>query len=127
MWVRFVELAGAGPGIEIKFLDPPQYSIGYCKNYTEFSESKTGWNKKKVWTFKKENNTLQLFCGNEEIFNFNFMDCNENTCSDECKQKWSSKDSIWIKFNGNDDDLEDTASDYYRSLPKSNCYRLIKK
>ena len=129
MWVRFVDTIGVGPGIDIKFLDPPQYSIGYCKHYTEFP--KTGSKKKKVWTFKKENNTLQLFCDKEEIFNFNYMECNENTeeC-EECKQTnlfkvkqnlWSSENFAQIKFGGDVAGPEDNASDYYRPLPKSNC------
>ena len=126
MWVRFVDVIGVGPGIKVKFLDPPRYSIGYCKNLTDFP--KTGSKKKKVWTFKKENNTLQLFCDKEEIFNFNYLDCSQNTeeC-EECKQKWSGINYNQIKFNGHDDGLEDNASDYYRPLPKSNFYRFSKK
>ena len=105
LWVRFLDTNSEGAGIDIKFTDPPSNSIGYCIPRVNFTMP--GAEKYRIWTFIKQDNTLQLLCNGVEIFNFNYSDL-----STEC---WWSKDIAKIAFPSNEE-LTDTASDYYRSF-----------
>ena len=114
MWFRFVDEEDNGPGIGIKFLDPPQWDIGHCTNDVNFYlPSKTG---ERVWTVRKETGTLKLSCDGEEIFSFNYTDT--EVSSNYCTNMWSQSRSK-IKFM-----KEDNASDKYRAKPggKQNQY-----
>ena len=95
LWVRFLDKNSEGAGIHMKFVDPPSYTIGSCTQETDFSIP--GTEKYRIWTFKKQDNTLQLLCNGVEIFNFNYGDSPA-----ECKSWWT-KDFAKITFFGNCD------------------------
>ena len=67
-----------------------------------------GTEKYRIWTFKKQDDTLQLLCNGVEIYNLNYAE-SSNT---DCKPRWSQDFSI-IRFVSSDD-KPDTASDSYR-------------
>ena len=112
MWIRFVELnSDTGPGITIKFSDPAYYAIGRCGDETF---TLPGTEKYRVWTFTKQDNTLQLLCNGVEIYSLNYL---ESGASDECKTMWS-KDFGRMIFSSSsaENGLVDNASDFYRQL-----------
>ena len=81
--------------------------MGWCTGNEEFTMP--GTEKYRIWTFKKENKRLKLFCNGEEIFNFNY-----GNSPAECRSRWSN-DLPKISFPSNDD-FTDTASDFYRGF-----------
>ena len=110
MWIRFVELnSDTGPGIMIKFSDPSSYAVGRCGDDTF---TLPGTEKYRIWTFRKQDNTLQLLCNGVEIFKMNYLEV-----SDECKSIWS-KDFGRMIFSSisAENGLVDNASDLYREL-----------
>ena len=110
MWIRFVELnSDTGPGITITFSDPASYAVGRCGDDTFTMH---GTEKYRIWTFKKQDSTLQLLCNGVEIYSLNYLGV-----SDECKSIWS-KDFGQIIFSDKSDEngLVDNASDFYRQL-----------
>ena len=97
------------PGIDIEFTNPPSASIGYCGSRVDFNMPDT--EKYRIWTFKKQDKTLQLLGNGVEILNLNYMELSDNGCNDI----WS-RDFIKIIFPDNNEGI-DTASDYYRKVP----------
>ena len=113
LWVRFLKLnSGEGPGISIKFNDPPTYSIGRCSNISNEEFTLPGADKHKIWTISKQNDKLQLNGNGVELFDFNFKDSSEL----DCKTMWAL-DFAHIKFMSTVDNI-DTASDMFRQLTK---------
>ena len=108
MWIGFVELnSDTGPGITIKFSDPASYAIGRCSDDTF---TLPGTEKYRIWTFKKQDNTLQLLCNGVQIYSLNYL-----ADSDECKDIWSKDFGRIIFFSSSaENGLVDNASDFYR-------------
>ena len=105
LWVRFVELnSDNGPGITVKFENPPLYEFGYCADPISFNMPDA--EKNRIWTFRMENNRLQLNCNGVEILDFYFAEASR----DDCRTNWSL-DFAHFKF-----ETADTASDSYRKL-----------
>ena len=115
-WVRFIDPASdIGPGISIKFTDPASYFIGYC---LESYFTLPGTNNYRIWTFTKQDSTLQLLCNGEEIFNFKYDEFPEK----DCRNMWSS-DFSQMLFSSDPNDIVDNASDLYRQYVKGK-YRI---
>ena len=112
VWVRFIRLTGDGPGISIKFNNPPTYSIGRCSNISNEEFTLPGADKHKIWTISKQNDKLQLNGNGVELFDFNFKESSEL----DCKKMWAL-DFAHIKFMSTVDNI-DTASDMFRQLTK---------
>ena len=110
MRVRFVDISTDNSiGVRITFSDPPTYGIAICK--TGISFTMPGTEKYRIWTFKKQDNTLQLLCNGVEICNFNYGD---STTNGGCADKWPDKFShIQLQF-ASGSGVSDTASDFYR-------------
>ena len=108
LWVRFLDSTPEGPGIDIEFTDPPSASIGYCRSRVTFSMP--GIEKYRIWTFKKQDNTLQLLCNGVEILNLKYIEISDKGCNNI----WS-RDFVKIIFPDNKDGI-DTASDHYRNV-----------
>ena len=112
--VRFVVLnSNVGPGIQIWFKDPPEYQINYCSNPTIFTMPDAE-NEQRIWTFRKQNDRLQLQCNGAQIFDFNFK---ESAWSD-CRDMWSA-DFAQMRFANSQRWGFDTASDSFRQLTTS--------
>ena len=112
LWVRFVKLNfDDGPGINIKFNDPPTYTIGWCSNITNDKFTLPGADKHKIWTISKQNGKLQLNGNGVELFDFNFKESEL-----DCRTKWAW-DFAYIKFMSKDSST-DTASDMFRQFTK---------
>ena len=105
MWVKFVDANDKGPGIRVKFSDPPKYHIGFCMKFVEFTVCNKS--EHRIWTFSKNDGIIQLLCNENEIFKLNYA-----TNPGECKDMWS-KSFVQISFR-QWDGIEDTASDLYR-------------
>ena len=117
MWVRFTGIdPNLAAGISIEFTDPASYFIGFC---VESTFTLPGTDKYRIWTFKKQDDTLQLLCNGVEIFNFNYE---KESPRGECRDKWSS-DFSKMMFPSNYD-LVDNASDLYRQHVEGK-YRLV--
>ena len=110
MWIRFVELnTDIGPGITIKFDGMASYAIGRCGDETF---TLPGTEKYRIWTFKKQDNTLQLLCNGAEIYSLNYLGA-----SDECKRMWSLDfGRIIFSSSSAENGQVDNASDFYRQL-----------
>ena len=111
MWIRFVELnSDTGPGITITFSDPASYAVGRCGEDHTFTLP--GTEKYRIWTFKKQDNTLKLLCNGVEIYSINYLGV-----SDECKSVWSLDFGRTIfSSTSAENGLVDNASDFYRQL-----------
>ena len=108
MRVRFIDISTDNSiGVRITLSDPPTYGIAVCR--TGISFTLPGTEKYNIWTFKKQDNTLQLLCNGVEIFNFNYGDSSNN---DGCADNWPDKFSH-IQF-ASGSGVSDTASDFYR-------------
>ena len=112
--MRFLRLnTTTGARVEVTFSDPPTYTIGSCgTNNVNFTMPCR--EKHRIWTFTKQDRTLQLLCNGVEIFNLNFGES-----ANECREMWSS-DFEEIKFSKNADGVSDTASDFFRAYKKGN-------
>ena len=104
--MKFTDEDTGTVGINVFFTDPPSYNVGHCGTKTDFTLP--GTEKYRIWTFKKQDNTLQLLCNGVEIFNINYVESPKK----DCKPQWSQDFSI-IRFV-NADSKPDTASDSYR-------------
>ena len=93
--------------VRIIFSNPPLYSIMKCDKNSNFTLP--GTERYRIWTFTKQDNTLQLLCNGVEIFNFNYVEFSTNT---ECSETWSQNISNIQLMS--DSDVSDTASDFYR-------------
>ena len=114
MFVRFVGQNSSGTvGIDVIFTNPPTYDIGHCGTRTDFALP--GTEKYRIWTFKKQDNTLQLLCNGAEIYNLNYT---EYLDDETCGEKWSL-DFTHLRFVKSAS-LTDTASDFYRPYTKGN-------
>ena len=107
--MRVLDKDSAGPGIDIEFTNPPTYIIGSCTQKTDFTL--LGTENYRIWTFKKQDTTLQLLCNGVEIFNFNYGD---SPAQSDCKSVWS-RDFAYIRFT-KENVATDTASDLYRNI-----------
>ena len=121
LWFRFVSLDADGAGITIFFSDPPKYAIGYCQSNAEFDIPVPDSSKYRVWTFKKQNNVMQLLCNDVKLHE---LDLDEVPKSQECHKRWSRK-FTHVQFVYQHDEpqepddqpqpkLKDKASDYMR-------------
>ena len=95
------------PGISVLFDDTPTHNIGYCMRHARFTLP--GTENYRIWTFKKQDDTLQLVCNGVEIFNVSYTKISE---IEKCKKRWS-RDFAAILF-GSRSNLTDTASNFYR-------------
>ena len=108
IWVRFEDTVGFG----VRFKNPPEYWIGACTgNNTYITFTLPEMKEKLVWTFKKDDETLELRCDGVEIFNFNYKFSTSSGPASACKDLWS-KYFTYLEFKKGDN-----ASDYYRSDP----------
>ena len=114
MWVKFTDEDTGTAGINVDFTDTPSYNVGHCGTRTDFTLP--GTENYRIWTFKKQDNTLQLLCNGVEIFNINYV----ASPKEACKSQWSQDFSI-IRFV-NSNDKPDTASDSYRQYADGKLY-----
>ena len=110
VWVWFHGSTYDGAGIFIYFNELLTYTIGWCKKDKNVTFTLPGKEKYRIWTFMKQDNTLQLLCNGVEIFNFNYAEPFSN--NDECKTRWSQA-LTKMRFPS-DSYVSDTASDYFR-------------
>ena len=111
LWVRFVRVDSndhEGTGVNIKFTDPPTYSIGSC-DITNVSFSMPEGSKPRIWTFKKQNKRLKLLCDGETIFDFDFT-----KSSEKCMKLWSLNFE-YVKFPEGDENIV-RAQDFFRQF-----------
>ena len=111
MWLQFAgedELSDKGGGITLYFDSLPKYDLGYCESKVEIPVDKLGTDKNRIWTIKKENTRMKLFCNGVEIFDIETQTSNKS----ECRTRWSF-DCDKIRF-ANTNVGTDTASDFYR-------------
>ena len=136
LWVRFVFLNSVqdeGVGIKIFFSDRPKYTIGYCLNEAEFDFPEPDLSKYRVWTFKKQNNLMQLLCNDVKLYELN-LDEKQNSHKTPCLDKWSKK-YTHVQFVYQHDEpqepdgqpkFKDKASDYMREYKDGkSCDHLI--
>ena len=95
-----------GGGLEVNFLNPPTYDIGYCTPSADPTFTLPGGDVQ-IWTITKYPTKLALHCNGVEIFNYKFSD----SLRSECLSTWSSEKTVF-QF-----DHTDTASDFYRAVP----------
>ena len=112
MWTRFITHSGKGTGLSVLFESIPSYYIGSCgSERINIPLNKLGTDNHRVWTIKRENSAVKLFCNGVDIFHYDTKTSNEKSCEDA----WSLDFAV-LKFpnntasNGN----EDNASDSYR-------------
>ena len=116
LWIRFVlpdADEGPSPGIMIYFSDPPKYVIGYCQNEVEFDFPQPDLSKYKVWTFKKQDNLLQLLYNDIKLYE---LELDGDSGSKVCKDTWSNN-FAYVQFMDKPDGpfkATDTTSDYIR-------------
>ena len=121
LFVRFIgQNSGGSVGIDVIFTDPPTYDIGYCGTRTDLIMP--GTEKYRIWTFQKENNTIQLLCNGVEIYNLNYAEYSDDK---NCIVRWSL-DFTHLRFVKSAS-LTDTASDFYRPYTKGNLVGLSMK
>ena len=94
---------GAG-GIRVMLPDPPQYKIGLCTDWVDFTAPEE---QIKVWTITETETSVVLTCNGVEIVNYLFSGSDD----DGCVPRWG-KDATKIIFKDTD-----TASDKYRTKP----------
>ena len=112
----------AGPesgDINVHFLDPPKYQIGWCESYVAFTNMPA--ENIRVWTITKTTTSLALVCNGVEIFNFAFSEASKS----KCVPRWGGDKVEAIKFVS-DTWGDDTASDKYRAKPTGNFLQLLK-
>ena len=111
MWVQFADISESsdkGGGISIYFDSQPKYDLGYCESRVHIPVDKLGTDKNRIWTIKKENTRMKLFCNGVEIFDIETQTSNRS----DCKSYWSF-DSAKIRFRSTNTGT-DKASDFYR-------------
>ena len=117
IWVQFISLPKSSePGIRISFGEPVKYGIGHCILNAPFTMPDSSVDK--VWTFIKQDSSLQLLCNGEEIFDLNYKEH-----SDSCKMNWLP-DMARVRFSSSDT-ASDTASDLFRQFRNGKTFRII--
>ena len=112
MWVRFRGTADSdGAGITVTFTDPPSYEIGHC--HAGPTEITLPHGIERIWTISKSRTSLILHCNGVEISNYEFSE-SEMT---DCANIWSPQTEDAFQFGINRWNVQDTASDFYRSYP----------
>ena len=95
--------------MKVTFDNPPSYAIGHCGvGIVDLSEETT--TNIRVWTIRKQSDTLQLFCGQVEVVKINFAE----SSIVNCRTIWSLDFEI-VQFVKNDE-AADTASDFFREF-----------
>ena len=111
LWVQFADLSkssGKGGGISLYFEYQPKYDLGYCESRVHIPVNKLGTDKIRIWTIKKENTRMKLYCNGVEIFD---IETQTSTKSD-CRTHWLF-DCAKMRFASTNEGA-DTASDFYR-------------
>ena len=103
---------GAG-GIRVMLSDPPQYWIGGCTDWVDFTAPEEQF---KVWTITVTETSVVLTCNGVEIVNYLFSESEKENCVSR-----GSKDTTKIVFKGTTDGT-DTASDKFRGKPTGTYY-----
>ena len=122
MWPRFIRHSGGGTGFLVRFDSEPSYRMGTCLDTRiKIPLNKLGTDNHRVWTIKRENSAVKLFCNGAEIFDYDTKTSNDNRCEDA----WSSDLAVLI-FTDNtaNNGTKDNASDSYRryTTGKGTCY-----
>ena len=96
------------PFIDIVFLDPPLYVVGYCSWATEFTMP-PGVENVRLWTVIRAGDRLLLLCNGELIFD----QMTELKYGPDCPKKWD-RNFEYIYFDHESSDQP--APDYYREF-----------
>ena len=104
LYVGFYQLDVYKAGVAVSFTKPPKYSFS-CGLETPFGNA--GADNHRVWTVRKQNNTLQLLCNGVQIFDRNLAE------SSLCRDRWSV-DTAHLRFMP-----RDTASLSFRRFTNS--------